>query len=63
MVTIVKYQVRNFKKYLKVEMDDVVMFDMSFECDEDLHKVAEELSLMFSVRFNKQVEVVDDLKV
>ena len=61
MVVITKYFNRQLEYYLKVEDNDVVMFDMKFECESDLHSVTNELSWMFSTLFNKEVEIVNEL--
>lgn len=61
MVVITKYFSKQLEYYLKVEDNDVVMFDVRFECENDLHSVANELSWMFSVRFNKEVTIINEL--
>lgn len=61
MVVITKYLDIQSRYQLKVEDNGVVMFDMQFECEKDLNTVADELYWMFSVRFNKQVQVINEL--
>lgn len=61
MVVITKYQDRHLNYWLKVEDGDAVMLDTKFKCKEDLHSVADDLSWMFTERFNKEVEIVNEL--